>query len=108
MMNPVLSARLARRHSPIQTSIHEQDGRIIIAQSQDCTGIAEFAKEQHNLGNHGSSEMRHAARIPNVIIEMYCNENTVTFADVMRDPAHMNRICNDPENKMFRIWPGKL
>lgn len=108
-MNPVLAARMQKRSlDQVQTSFAEQDGKLIIAQTQDCTPIAEWAKEQQAVGNYGSSDMKHAAKIPNVIIEKYCNEHGVTFAEVMRNPAHMKRICNDPANAAFRIWRGQL
>lgn len=94
--------------SPLTTSFHEQDDRLIIANSQDCTPIAEYAKAQHNAGFHGSSEVKHAARIPLVIVEKYCNENGVTFEDFMTDRVHMKRVVEDPANAMFRIWPGAL
>lgn len=109
-MNPVLAARLARRTSPggVTTSFAEHDGKIFIAQTQDCTAIAEHAKRLHNEGHHGSSEMRHAATIPDVILEKYMNDHNVTYAELMSNPEHFRRICNDPDNKMFRIWPGRI
>jgi deoxyribodipyrimidine photolyase len=109
MLNPVLAARQQKRQQDqLRTSFAEYDGKLIIAQSQDCTPIAEYAKQQQAIGNVGSADMRHAAKIPNVIIEKYCNEHGVTFAEVMRNPVHMKRICNDPANAAFRIWKGKL
>jgi hypothetical protein len=109
-MNPVLAARLGRRaaHGQVQTSFAEHDGKMIIAQTQDCTPIAERAKRLHNAGEHGSSDMKHAATIPDVILEKYMNEHRVSYAELMSNPEHFRRICNDPDNKMFRIWPGKL
>ncbi len=92
----------------LHTQLHEQGDRLIIANSQDCTPIAEYAKAQHNAGFHGTSEVKHAARIPLVVVEHYCNTHGVTFADVMTDRAHMKRIVEDPVNEHFRIWKGKL
>lgn len=92
----------------LDTRIVVQGDDTIISRTQDCVPIAEFAQRQHNAGHHGSSEMRHAASIPNVIVEQYCNDNNVIFSEVMGDPEHIRRICNDPKNAMFRIWPGKL
>lgn len=92
----------------LHTSFHEQDGRLIIANSQDCTPIADYAKAQHNAGYHGSSEVKHAARIPLVIAEAYCNTNGVTFAELMTDTKHMKRLVEDPANAAFRIWKGRL
>lgn len=92
----------------IDTSFVHEDGRLIIARSQDCTPIAEDAKARHNAGMFGSSEMKHAARIPNVIIEKYMNDNGVSFAELMANEVHIKRICNNPDNGAFRIWKGQL
>lgn len=105
-MNPVLAARITKKSAEMKTSFAVQDDRIVIAQSQDCTPIAELANTLRQAGAVGSSEMRHAAKIPNVIIEKYMNEHGVTFAEVMNNPIHMRRICNDPANAAFRIWKG--
>ena len=92
----------------LATRVIVQDGALVVGRSQDCTPIAEFAKRQHNAGFHGSSEMRHAAKIPNIVIEAYCNDHKLLYSEVMSDPVHMKRICNDPKNAAFRIWPGRL
>lgn len=109
-MNPVLAARLGRRvaRGELVTTYAERDGKVFIAQTQDCTAIAERAKRLHNEGRHGSSDFKHAATIPDVILERYMNEHNVTYAELMGNPEHFRRICNDPDNKMFRIWPGRI
>jgi hypothetical protein len=109
-MNPALAARLARRavRGALTTSFAEHDGKVFIAQTQDCTPIVERAQALHKAGMYGSSEMRHAATIPNVILEKYMNEHRVSYAELMGNPEHIRRICNDPDNKMFRVWPGRL
>ncbi len=108
-MNPVLAARLQKRQAEdVATRIVIADDRMHIQRTQDCTPIAERAKAMQNEGLHGSSEMRLAATIPNVIIEKYMNENGVSFAEVIGDPVHMRRIVNDPANAMFRVWPGRI
>lgn len=104
-MNPVLAAL---RKRDLNTSLKVEDGRLIVNASQDCTPIAERCKALHNEGSHGSSEMRYAAEIPKVMVEKYCNDHGVTFAEFMNDPVHVRRFCNDPDNKMFRIWPGQI
>lgn len=100
--------RLSMGGFGVSTRFVEQEGRLIISQTQDCTPIAEDAKRRHNEGLHGSSEMRHAARIPNVIIEKYMNEHGVSFAEVIGNEQHMKRILEDPDNSMFRIWKGRI
>lgn len=92
----------------LRTTFKEQDGKLYIAQSQNCTAIAEDAKRRHNEGHHGSSEMKHAARIPHVIIEKYMNETGVSFMEVMGSSVHIKRIVENPDNAAFRIWKGAL
>lgn len=104
-MNPVLTAL---RKRDLQTRLKEEDGRLVITSTQDCTPIAEHCKALHNEGFHGSKEMRHAASFPKVIIEKYLNENGVTLEQFMADPVHVKRMCNNPDNAMFRIWPGRV
>lgn len=94
--------------SQLKTTVTTEDGRLYIGRSQDCTPIAEHAKALHNEGLHGSSDMRLAAEIPYVIAEKYCNDRGIGFPEFMADPKHIKAICNDPDNKMFRVWPGQL
>lgn len=90
----------------LATEILAQDDRLIISRTQDCTHIAEHAQALHNEGIHGSADVKHAAKIPLVIVEKYCNENGVSFQDFMNDPAHIKRVVQHPDNAMFRIWKG--
>lgn len=92
----------------VSTHIGMQDGALITGTVQDCTPILEDVKARHNQGFHGSSEMKHAARIPDVVIEKYCNVNGIEFSEFMQNPVHIKRICNDPALSALRIWPGKL
>lgn len=109
-MNPALAAIQGRkRHAAgLETKMVMQEGHLVVGRSQDCVPIAEFAKAQHNAGHHGSSEMRHAACLPNIIIEQYCNDHKLLYSEVMGNPEHIKRICNDPKNAAFRIWKGQL
>lgn len=95
-------------NGPVQTLMHEEDGKTIFERVQDCTPIAELATSLHNEGHHGSSEMKHAAKIPMVIVERYCNDNGITFADFCRGQDHIRRILTDPSLSAFRIWKGAV
>lgn len=110
-MNPALNAIQKRRAASAQrvnTRFHLVDDTMTVQRTQDCTPIAEYAMAQSAAGFTGSSEMKHAARIPMVIVEKYCNERGITYSDFMRDPAHIKRITEDPDNAAFRIWKGRL
>ena len=92
----------------VKTYMALEDGNLITGTVQDCTPYVERAQALHREGFHGSSEMKHAAEIPFVIIEKYCNDHNITLRDFMRGEEHITRMCNDPSLAAFRIWPGKL
>lgn len=84
------------------------DGSLTTGTVQDCTPIAEYAKARHNAGLTGSGDMKLAASIPFVIVEKYCNDNNITFAEFSRDKAHTRRLLTDPALSHFRIWKGAV
>lgn len=92
----------------VQTRVATEDGKLITGTVQDCTAILEDAKARHNAGFQGTSEMKHAARIPNVLIETYCNVNGIEFSECMQNPVHFRRILNDPALADLRIWKGRV
>lgn len=92
----------------IQTRFGSTGGESFVQRTQDCTPIAERAQALHRQGHHGSSEMKHAASIPNILIEKYCQDNGITYREWMVDPAHIRRMLADPALADFRIWKGKL
>lgn len=79
-----------------------------IERVQDCTPILDDATERRHSGLVGSGEMRHAARIPMVVIEQYCNEKHISFAEFMQNKEHIKRMLNDPALAGFRIWEGAV
>lgn len=107
-MNPALEAIQKRRTGEIATRIISTDDLTTFQRTQDCTPIAEYAKAQHNAGMTGSADVKHAARLPMVIVEAYCNENGVSFAEFMQNPVHVKRLVQDPKNDAFRIWKGNF
>lgn len=97
-----------RGSNGVDTVIALEDGALITGTVQDCTPIAERAKAMHNAGLHGSSDMRLAASVPMVMIEKYCNDNGITYADFSRGQEHKKRLLGDPALAHFRIWKGKI
>ncbi|QJP10458.1 hypothetical protein [Pseudomonas multiresinivorans] len=92
----------------LDTKFHFHDGKMTVERTQDCTPIAEFTKAKHNAGIYGDSEMKHAARIPYVMIEHYCNKHDITFHEWCANKEHIKRMLNDPDLKAFRVWPGAV
>ena len=46
--------------------------------------------------------MRLVAEIPMVIYNKMLREGSI------RDKSHLKRWLNNPDNKMFRVWQGKV
>jgi len=91
-----------------QTVVALQDGALITGTVQDCTPIAEHAKAMHNAGFSGHSEMKLAASIPLVMIEKYCNDRGITYAEFSQGKEHIRYMLNDPALAHFRVWKGKV
>ena len=92
----------------VRTVIAEEDGKLITGTIQDCDPIAEDAKRRHNAGEFGSSEMKHAARLPLSAIETYMAVQGIDLKEFMVNPVHVKAMCQDPALKDFRIWPGRF
>jgi hypothetical protein len=86
---------------------HGDEGAVIV-RGQFVAPIVDDAKERHNAGYWGPKDWRHVARIPNILVEHYCNINGVTLREFVANPEHMKRLCNDSGFADVRIWPGKL
>lgn len=78
------------------------------ARIDDLKAVADHCAGLRGVGATGSSEWKHAARIPGFIVQKYLNDNGVTFAEFMRDPKHADRMLADPALAAFRIWEGRV
>lgn len=85
-----------------------EDGNLHANVVQDVEPILEDAKKRHNEGLHGSADLKHAAEIPNVLIEAYCATNGITYEEWCRNREHVRRLLNDPAISHFRIWKGRV
>ncbi len=92
----------------VQTQMGLQDGKLVTGSVQDCTPILEDAKARNRAGFHGTSEMKHAMRIPAVVVETYCNLQGIEFSEFMQNPVHVKRMLNDPDLRDLRIWEGRV
>lgn len=91
----------------VATLVHAHDGALTFQRVQDVEPILQFAHGQRTAGDLGSNEMRHAASLPMVVVEAYCNDRGITFAEFMGDPGHVKAMLNDPALAAFRIWEGR-
>lgn len=92
----------------VKTVIAVEDGALVTGTVQDATPIAEVTKAMHNEGRHGSSDMKLAASVPMVLVEKYCNDAGISFAEFMGNQDHKKRLLNDPAIAHFRVWKGRV
>lgn len=79
-----------------------------VKRTQDAEPVLDLTSSLRSIGEVGSSEMRHAATIPSVVIEQYCNINGVSFHEWLTDPIHVKRMLADKDLSYFRVWGGRV
>lgn len=82
------------------TILHEEDGRQWIESRQDVEPVIQAARiiaEQEP-----GKDFRHAAYIPDAVINQAMTEGW------FHDPQAWKRWANDPANRDYRTWPGRL
>lgn len=92
----------------VKTEYFADDENITVNRVQDCEPILDLTSSLRSIGDVGSSEMRHCASFPPVIVERYCNLNGITFHEWMNNPVHVERMLADPDLKYFRVWEGRV
>ena len=93
----------------VLTRVHEHaDGALTFERVQDVEPILDGTFARRASGLTGSGDMRHAASLPMVVVEQYCNDNGIDFREFMNNPAHVKRMLNDPALSKFRVWEGRV
>lgn len=81
--------------------LHTQGDQGVIETFQDVEPIIEEVKalrENHAQGGH----LKHAARVPMIIYEQAVREGWAN------DQKAWDKWLNDPANKVFRVWEGRV
>lgn len=93
----------------VRVSGHLLDGRDLVERrSQDVEPVLEQVKRLRSNGMVGSSEMRHAARIPLIEIEKYLALTGITMHEFMANPVHIKAMLNNPDLSEYRVWTGRV
>lgn len=89
----------------------DNPGQLIVARygdRQHMHAVADVCKALHNEGITGSSDMPVLGHYPAEVIEQYCSDRGITFAEFMRDPIHPKNIMRDPALRHFRVSTGAV
>jgi hypothetical protein len=85
----------------------KHDVHVYEANLDDIEVIRQHCKHMRDTGQIGDPDMRNYGLIPKIFIQMYMNNNGVSWADFCRVPDHYKRLLNDPALKDFRIYEGR-
>lgn len=99
---------LANPGSDLKTVVALEDGKLITGSVQDATPYLERAAQMRVDGGKKDKEMWHAAHYPAVVVEMYCNNNGITFSEFMQNKEHTKRMLQDPALSKFRVFEGRV
>ena len=84
------------------------DGFLIRHEANEQPILAENrAIQNHDEGPHRGKEMRHAARIPDIIAMKWLTEEGI-WIDNKDHWQGVKRKLNDPDYRWLRTWTGRL
>lgn len=89
-------------------SLVSQDGTVYHQEAQDVEPIRKHVQFLKDSGQVGSSEMRHAAKIPWAVSENWRKARGISFHEMMANPAHAAAFLNSEDARPYRIWQGKV
>lgn len=93
---------LIDRKTGLTSEFITEDDKHIAHTTQDVQPVIEHVRNlRDNTIKHGK-DMRHVAEVPMVIWQKALREGW------SQDPAKWKQWLNDPDNKVFRTWQGKL
>lgn len=93
----------------VATDMNVEDGKLTVHRTEDVEPILDHAKALSNAGYHSTGMGdKHAASIPKVIVETYCNTKGISFHDFCANPEHIKAMLNDPALSGFRVWRGHV
>jgi len=78
----------------------DPDGAVRLETRQDCEPIVEFCRAAKDRPDDPA--FRHVGEIPMSVIGQWMRDGCLD------DEAHVRRWLNDPANRDFRVWEGRL
>lgn len=81
---------------------------LLYVDADEVRGVQDHCTQLREHGLTGSSDIRHLACIPAAVVEAYCNDRGIAFADFMRDTSEQTRMLNDPALAGFRVHQGRV
>lgn len=83
-----------------KTIMHEEDGKTYVESRQDVEPLIEWIGRAKDRPQ--DPEFRHAAEVPMTVL------NQAFIEGWFHDPKAWKKWLNDPDNRAFRVWEGRL
>lgn len=80
----------------------EHPDHLIMETIQDCEPIIERAKVLSEMSPRKDEVFRHVGTMPQIVMERAMREGW------WNDPDAIKRWLNDPDNRAFRSWKGRV
>ena len=94
------------------TTYHDLDNDTVALVKEykmsDIQKVAEFSKEMHNAGLHGTKDDKVVASVHPAIVMAWIQKRGVTMNQFMSDENLSKAFLEDPDNEHFRIWKGRI
>lgn len=90
---------------------YDDSGREVIVHTESAAsvhGVMEACKALQLNGITGEKEMRHLAEFPGYLIQQYCDQKGIQWAEWFQNPAHARAMLNDPDLAYFRVHRGNV
>jgi hypothetical protein len=85
-----------------------QDDQVILTTKQDVSEIVEANKQQVNAATKKVDDvLTHVARIPNTVIDVL-NKMGIMRGFMVTDEKRFKAWLNDPDNRVWRTYPGSV
>ncbi len=85
-----------------------QDDQVILTTKQDVSDIVEANKQQVNAATKKVDDvLTHVARIPNTVIDVL-NKMGIMRGFMVTDEKRFKAWLNDPDNRVWRTYPGSV
>jgi len=87
----------------------DKDETVVVHKVEFAADFWDALEElKQNESAHGTDEMQLKALIPGIVIEKYCFDKGISWAEFWSDKKHMKEVCNDPALSAFRVTPGEV
>jgi hypothetical protein len=90
---------------------HEDSDKLILATTadkRDLDALADHCAALRNVGAGNGKDEKLAMSVDGWVVNDWCVKKGVTFREFMRDRKLQTRFIEDPDNRAFRVWEGRL